>query len=172
MPEPQYSPNHVINQETGYVENPAYINQFDSERKEQFLSLYKSNGIRLRRACREMGLSEATVSRHLHTDPLFKEKFEEVERDYIEDLESVSRVNALNPRSVIERIFQLKCILPNKYGQENKPQSLNVTISLDPNMLNNAANRLQSIDAEIISSTQAEVAKQLDNQPPKSATKE
>jgi hypothetical protein len=77
-----------------------------------------------------MGLSEATVSRALRIDSAFREKFDEAEADYLEELQATSRSNALNPRSVIERIFLLKCLLPDKYGQENRPNVSNIQISI------------------------------------------
>jgi len=115
-----------------------------------------------------MGLSESTVSRHLHTDPKFKEMFEAVEKDYIEDLEATSRDNALNPKSVIERIFQLKCLIPEKYGQENKPSNQTVNITIDSELLRQVASRNNVIEAQIIS-TQNEQMKTLDNQRNESA---
>jgi outer membrane protein assembly factor BamE (lipoprotein component of BamABCDE complex) len=126
------------------------MSAFDSDRKLAFLENYKANGLRLRRACREMGLSEATVSHHLRIDPVFKEKFDAVEHDYIEDLESVSKSNALNPKSVIERIFLLKCLLPDKYGQENKPSNQQIIINIDGKLLSKFSEREKVIDAKIV----------------------
>ena len=164
MAEPQYAPNHTIDPETGFLESNAYSNVFDAERKLAFLDNYRNNGLRLRQSCRTMGLSESTVNKHLHTDPVFKEKFEAVEKDYLEELEATSRQNALNPRSVIERIFQLKCLLPDKYGQENRPASTQITINLDGKSLENMLKRAEIVDAKIINSTLDDNSQTVDNQ--------
>ena len=157
-------PNHVVNSQTGFIESNGFASSFDSERKLAFLQNYKNNGLRLRRACREMGLSEATVSKHLKIDPQFKKMFDDVESDYLEELQAVSKSNALNPRSVIERIFLLKCLLPEKYGQENKISTQQININIDGKMIEMAKKREQIIDAEDIISTQEDDIKMLDNQ--------
>ena len=161
---PQYSHNHIVNPETGFLENPAFINQFDSARKIAFLELYKKNGLRLRRASRDMGLSEDTVYRAIRNDPVFKKAFEDVEKDHLEELESVSATNALNPKSVIERIFRLKCLLPEKYGQENKPSSQTIIFNIDAETLKQVQARSKVIDTEEIISTQPIEMKNADNQ--------
>lgn len=161
MAEATYAHNHVVNPETGFLENPAYATQFDSVRKEAFLKNYRANGLRIRRACREMGLSEDTVGKHLHLDPLFREKFDAVEKDYLEELEATSKENALNPKSVIERIFQLKCLIPEKYGQENKPMSLKIEVNIDGKTLEAFAKKDQILEAQIVASTPV---KAVDNQ--------
>lgn len=146
-------PNHTVNSETGYIENLAYADAFDSDKKIAFLRLYKDNGLRLRRACDSLGMSMSTIHSHYRTDKLFRENFDAIEKQYIEDLEAISRQNALNPRSVIERIFQLKCLLPAKYGQENKPITQNITITLDGNFLESMKKREKIIDLEANVST-------------------
>lgn len=163
MSDPRYTPNHVINTETGFLENPAYASNFDSSKKLAFLSLYKQNGLRIRRTCDELGISVDTINRHIRTDPKFKEFFDVAEQEYIEELECVSRTNALNPRSVIERIFQLKCLKPEKYGQENKPTQMNVQINFDESVLKEIKGRMNAIDAQIIS-TESQPTQMVDNQ--------
>ena len=154
---------HALDPVSGMIQTTGnYPTPFDPERKTQFLSLYKLNDLGLRKACRSMGMSEATVTHHLKIDPEFKRLFDECEREYIEDLECVSRQNALNPKSVIERIFQLKCLLPLKYGQENKPatnQPIQINISGD--LLIDAKRRVEMLDAKISKGIEVESAKML-----------
>lgn len=142
---------HQVDPASGMIQSTGnYPTPFDPERKLQFLSLYKLNDLGLRKACRSMGLSEATVTHHLKIDPEFKRLFDECEREYIEDLECVSRQNALNPKSVIERIFQLKCLLPLKYGQENKPSNTQpVQININGNLMIDAKRREDFIEARV-----------------------
>lgn len=159
---------HSVDPNTGYIQTTGnYPNAFDPVRKEAFLELYKANGLRLRRACREMGMSEATISHHLKIDPVFKEKFDGVEADYIENLEQVSRDNALNnPKAVIERIFQLKCLLPLKYGQENgysQRGNGQIIINIDGKMLEASRKRDETMDAQVITSTLQAESKSVDS---------
>lgn len=153
MAEPQYAHNHVINPETGYLENPAYANDFDSERKKRFLETFKANGMGLYRTCRALGMSTSTVHRHYQIDPLFKKNFDEAREEYGDELQAVSRVNALNPRSVIERIFQLKSLFPEKYGDSRTSGALSITINVDDNLLKSAQKRDQILDAVDLNST-------------------
>lgn len=156
-------PNHVINPSTGMLESNGYVHAFDSERKAKFLELYKSNGLRLRRACRSMGLSEDTVNKHYKIDPIFKQALDSAEREYIEELEGVSRLNALEPKAVIERIFQLKCLLPDKYGQNEKSSPSKIVINVTSDLLEKAKKMEQIVDAQVISSTQNTELKSVEN---------
>lgn len=151
---------HQIDTDSGLLQTTGnYPTPFDPERKKQFLSLYKLNDLGLRKACRSMGLSEATVTHHLKIDNEFKRLFDECEREYIEDLECVSRNNALNPKSVIERIFQLKCLLPLKYGQENKPTTNQpIQININGNLMIDAKSRDEMIEARVVREIEGESA--------------
>lgn len=164
MAEPQYSHNHIVNPETGFLENPAYVNSFDSVKKQAFLKLFYENGLRIRRTCDELGISVDTVHRHYQIDKQFKDLYDDLEKRYLDELEGVSRQNALNPRSVIERIFQLKCLLPEKYGQENRPQNISISLNVDGNLIKEMKNREQIIDVDPINSTQIENMKKVENQ--------
>ncbi len=156
MAEAQYAHNHVINPETGFLENPAFSNDFDSDKKQAFLKVFFDNGLRIRRTCDELGISVDTVNRHYQRDSLFHKLYDEVKERYLDELEGVSRQNALNPKSVIERIFQLKCLIPEKYGQENKPMNTNITLNIDGELLKQVVQRSQIIEAQIITGTQKE----------------
>ena len=144
----------ITDPKTGFLETLDNISHpFTAERKTQFLELYKTNGIRLRRAARSMGISDEVVNRHLQLDPAFKKAFDAVEAEYIEDLEAMSRDQALtNPKAYVERIFQLKCMFPSKYGQEGwRPLSGgNVTINISGASLVEEKKRQEIIDAKII----------------------
>lgn len=148
---PEYAANHTINQETGMMESKAWISSFDSPRKLKFLETFKANGMGLYRTCRAMGLSTETVNKHYHIDPVFRALYDEAKIEYSDELESVSRVNALNPKSVIERIFQLKALFPSKYGDTKTGQNLNISINLDPQMLSSIKGRQGVIEVEEIS---------------------
>ena len=164
---PAYSPNHIVDPTTGFLENPAFSNQFSAQKKLAFLKIFYENGLRIRRTCDSLGISIDTVNRHYQVDPKFREAYKELEAKYLDELEGVSRLNALNPRSVIERIFQLKCLLPEKYGQENRPVKIDVSISVDSQVLSEIKNRTKVIDIE--ENSENEPLKSVDNQSPDGA---
>ena len=150
MAEAQYSPNHVIDPETGFLENPAYSYDFNAERKIKFLEVFSKNGLGMYRTCRALGLSPGTVNRHYQIDPVFKKALDTARTIYADELEAVSRENALNPRSVIERIFQLKSLVPEKYGDQRRDSNLNININFDGKALELSRERSKVLDAEVI----------------------
>jgi hypothetical protein len=143
---------HTVDEKTGML-NPSgnFPQTFDADRKSQFLTVYKNENIGIRKACRKMGMSVSTINHHLKIDPVFKDAFDECEREYLENLECVSRENALNPKSVIERIFQLKCLHPTKYGQENNSKSTEIVVNIDMGKIAKARQLEAAIDAKIVS---------------------
>jgi hypothetical protein len=147
---PKYAENHTIDPETGFMESKAYVSAFDAPRKLKFLELYKANGMGLYRTCRALGLSTDTVNIHYHKDPVFKAAYDEAKVEYGDELESTSRINALNPRSVIERIFQLKSLFPEKYGDQKSNSAVQVNISFDPSLLKNISIRQNVLEAEVL----------------------
>lgn len=166
MPEPQYAPNHTTDAATGFLESNAYPYAFNAERKLQFLEVFKTNGLGIYRTCRVLGIKRDTVIKHYNTDPVFRKAFDEAMAEYTDDLEATSRENALNPKSVIERIFQLKCLLPDKYGQENRPSSTQITINFDGETLKALSKREDVLDVGTLTDT----VKTLDNQAVESAS--
>ena len=145
---------HSIDPITGFLATTGnYPAAFDGEKKKAFLEVYKAESLGIRKACRRLGISTATIGHHLQIDPEFKDAFDNAEREYIEDLECTSRINALNPKSVIERIFQLKCLLPSKYGQENKQQEVKVNLTINGDLLIDAKRRSEIVDVSIARET-------------------
>lgn len=163
MAEAAYAPNNVINPETGFIENPAYIYAFDSNRKQQFIKCLVENGLGIYEACEALGLSHHTLFKHYHNDPKFKEALDEARNEYGARLDSLSKRNAMNPRSVIERIFQLKSIFPEKYADQRQSNQLNITINVDENLIENARKREQILEAQ-------QVTEVVDNQVDMSAS--
>ncbi len=152
MTEAAYSaPNRTVDQATGFLESKAYISAFDADRKQAFLTLLRSNSLGLYKTCAQLALSVATVNKHYQLDPVFKQAYDDLEIEYASDLEAVSRQNAMNPKSVIERIFQLKALLPGKYSDAKRESGLVVNISIDPEVIKQAAQRAKIVDAEIVS---------------------
>lgn len=151
MAEASYSPNNVIDPATGFIENPAYPSAFDAARKTNFIKLMVENGLGLYETCEALGLSHHTLFKHYHNDPAFKEALDEARNEYGARLDAISKRNAMNPKSVIERIFQLKSIFPERYAdQRNRDSAINVSISLDANLLNSIKKRQETIDIEAI----------------------
>lgn len=153
MGEPQFAPNHTVDPATGFLESNGFIDAFNAEKKLNFLKTYKAYGLSLYKACEALHIKDETITKHLRKDEAFHKAFRDAERDYADELEGVSRINALNPKSVIERIFQLKSLFPSKYGDNKQASTMNVTLSIDGKTLDLMAKRSQVIDAEVINST-------------------
>ena len=146
--EPRYTPNHTTDPATGMIESKGYASAFDAPRKLKFLEVFKNEGLGLYRTCRALGLSTDTIHKHYKLDPVFKKAYDEAKLEYVDDLEAISRTNALNPKSVIERIFQLKAHLPEKYGDQKTSGPPQITINIDSSVIEAAKARAQIIDAQ------------------------
>lgn len=151
-------PNHVINPETGFIENPAYAYDFDSERKLQFLRTFEVNNLRLYRTLQQLGISPETYNKHYNTDAAFKAAVDHVRRVYTDELEGTSRENALNPKSVIERIFQLKALLPGKYGDLKGGTQAIINLVIDNKVLDAVSGRKPVLDVQEIPPDSTEIA--------------
>ena len=151
-------PNHTIDPATGFVESLGYASAFDAQRKTKFLEVFRSQGLGLFRTCRALGLSVSTIHQHYKIDPVFRQLYDEAKTEYTDELEATSRVNALNPKSVIERIFQLKALLPEKYGDQKTSGPPQITINIDSSVIEAAKARAQIIDAEIVDTQLTESA--------------
>lgn len=160
---PQYSANHVINPETGFLENPAFLNDFDSARKQAFLDLYLDSGLSLYDTCAQLSLSYHTVNKHYQRDPKFKQLMDQKRDEYASRLDGVSKRNAMNPKSVIERIFQLKSLFPEKYADQKNQGKIEVTINVDSQLVSAMKKREEVLEAEQISPDQLPT-KTIDNQ--------
>lgn len=150
MPEAQYAPNHVIDPSTGFLESKAYASAFDANMKVIFFERLRANGLKLYSTAKELGISVHTINKHYQQDEQFKKVYDQLEREYADELEGVSRINALNPKSVIERIFQLKALLPQKYADQKSSGGTNITINVDSQLLSKVADRQSIIEAEEI----------------------
>lgn len=160
--EPQYSHNNLIDPKTGFIENPAYPYAFDAEKKLRFLDVYKNQGLDIYSTCDIVGVERRTVIKHYHQDQVFKNLFDECEREYSSRLEGVSRRNALNDKSVVERLAQLnsfsrKGLTSGKYTDEKSNGSTVVNLNFDVKLIDSAQGRTQAIDAEVLSPDQKSI---------------
>lgn len=151
MAEAQYAPNHTIDPETGFLENKGYPFAFDAERKKLFIETMAENGLSVYNTCKALKLSHHTFFHHIQADPAFKDAFEQAKALYRDRLAGISMLNAMNPRSVIERIFQLKWLFPERYADQRHPGNVTVNISVDQETLEKLKKRSEVIDAEPIS---------------------
>jgi len=155
----RYVPNHTVDPKTGFLESSGFAYDFDGERKTMFIRRLVANGLSIYDTCDELGLSHHTVFKHYRNDQAFKLAVDEARRDYADRLDGVSKRNAMNPRSVIERIFQLKSLFPEKYADQKSSGNVQVNLTLDGNALALIKKREEVIDAEIIDNQSAESAK-------------
>ena len=140
---------YVIDNETGMLENKSYpAYNFTIEKKLKVLELV-AQGIGKYKICDLLNIRHETILNHLKIDNKFLELYKDAEKKYIDNLETTSRQNALNPKSVIERIFLLKNLLPFKYS-DSKQAVQPVTINIDANLLSSISARSKVIDAELV----------------------
>lgn len=137
---------HTIDPITGFTNTKGNISLFDSNRKQDFLKLYMANGLSLYKTCDQMGLSYHTVFNHLKIDTAFKAAIEASKREYAARLDGISKQNAMDPKSVIERIFQLKALFPEIYAENKRDSAPQITINFDANLLQAAKQRENIID--------------------------
>lgn len=154
MSHAQSIPNHTIDPATGFMESNGFLATFDAERKTTFIRQLVANGLSLYDTCDQLGLSVHTVNKHYRNDPVFKEALDEARRDYSDRLDGISKKNAMNPKSVIERIFQLKSLFPEKYADQKSSGPTQVVINFDGKFLDLARKRAEAIDAELITGSQ------------------
>lgn len=64
---------------------PRPVVEFTLERKEQFLALFRENGL-LYLSCEKVGVSERTVQDHRKQDPAFGEAYEAAKQTWIDDV--------------------------------------------------------------------------------------
>lgn len=146
-------PDYSVDPATGFLQSTNYIQAFDAAKKERFLTLYRKNGLKFWRTCAELGVKGETVQKHFNIDPEFNLAVKHVKTEYYDELEGVSRENALNPRSVIERIFQLKSAFPDRYGDNKRESSTNIQINFDGKAMSIIGSRETVLDVSEIKNT-------------------
>jgi hypothetical protein len=156
-------PNHTIDPATGFLESKAYAYAFDAPQKLAFLQRFEANCLALYDTCAELGISHHTINKHRQIDSQFNDQYQEVRRRYLDKLQAVGRKNALNPKSVIERIWVQKsnADVPGfeRYADQKTSGGVNVQINLDPKLVEAIKKRETVIDAEIVDNQQSESAK-------------
>lgn len=155
MAEPQYAHNHTIDPETGFLENNGYGYPFDAARKTEFIETFVNHGLSLYNTCKALGISHHTIFNHLRKDATFKSALEEARAQYADELDGISKQNARNPRSVIERIFQLKSLFPERYADQRNTQPQTITIHIDSELISEARKRSEVLEAQVISEISA-----------------
>lgn len=147
---------HQVDPSSGFVETTGkYATAFTAERKQQFIDVYVASGLRFKHTCKKLGISDHTVHHHISIDPEFKNKIDEAQAEYAEELEARQRNFALEPKQFMDRAMQLRCLLPGKYAREqNYGSSSPITINVSGDFLIDAKKRSEMIDAEIVREAQ------------------
>jgi hypothetical protein len=169
----RFTPNHQINIKTGFLENPAFVDDFDSDRKQLFLSTFYANNGKLYKTVEECGVSPHTIHKHLNIDPKFKEAYDHVWKKLRDDIQGVLTDNALkreDPRYQSSLIFWLKKNFAEKYADNLKIENNSVVISVDSHTLSEYAKKVSEIQREISTEetdyidVKAEKSESVDNQ--------
>lgn len=157
--------NHVVDPKTGFLESNGYALAFDADRKTQFLELYRANGLKCRNACKTLGISNHTLEKHYREDEAFRKAFDDLQRDYAEEVEAASMSFALTPKGVIDRMCQLRRLFPEKYAPERQHGPLKITINLEGKFVERFEVKSKVMDAEIIQESTPENAQSLSLSP-------
>ena len=80
---------------------------------------------------------------------LFRESIDEAKRLHIEAVEQVLATQALEPKSVVDRIFFLKCWKPDRYNPVMRTE-LRTEISIDVRGLDAAIERQKVMDTQLM----------------------
>ena len=145
----QIAHNHQIDPTTGFIESPAYPDSFDAEKKSAMIEILKNGPFRLEKACKSLGVHYSTFTKAWRNDPLFRESIDEAKRLHIEAVEQVLATQALEPKSVVDRIFFLKCWKPDRYNPVMRTE-LRTEISIDVRGLDAAIERQKVMDTQLM----------------------
>lgn len=129
-----------------------YARAFDVQRKEDFLRVYRANGLAFYKTCKDLGLSHHTLNHHVKNDPAFAAELRQVEREFSEELEAKSRTIALSKDSAtLERIFHLRAFFPEKYAKDLKQDSNErIQINVVGDVLISQKKKLDAVDTTIV----------------------
>lgn len=118
---------------TRYLPKPPKLLE---EERYEFLEILKEKDGNLTASAKKIGVSRRTVYRRMTEDLEFKKSVEQVRNEcdlkFVDDLEKVSRTEALVPKNKAERIFHLRANNPEKYRERTNPflaTQVNVTVS-------------------------------------------
>ena len=156
--------NHQINPATGFLENPGYAFDFDSERKQAFIDEYRRSGLRFRQTCKNLGISPHTIHKHTRIDQAFKNALDEALADYAEHLESSQMEFALDKKNFMDRAMQLRRLYPEKYALE-KTLKTDFTITLNTGNAASLVDQTKTIDAELVTNDSNALSNALANPP-------
>lgn len=122
---------------TGFLETTQghYVTAFDADRKSQFIQVYKANGLRFKKTCKLLGISEHTINKHTESDKAFANALAEVRREYAEDLECTSMDIALTPKGFMDRIAQLRRFFPGRYAPSENAGQTKIELHIDGDLV-------------------------------------
>lgn len=100
------------------IESNGFPDAFDGTRKLAFIQALRSNSFKFEMTCKQFGVSPHTVYKHKRIDPEFHKAMQAAIQDYTDSLEWFSMGQAFEPKSTLERIFQLRALRPEKYARE------------------------------------------------------
>lgn len=133
--------------------SPGLASAFDEARKEQFLGLFRANGLQIKNTCKAMGLSFHTFQHHYRVDPAFKAAFDDVQETYVEELQAKSMQFAMEPKHFMDRCMQLRRLRPFEYAPEKFSGSsgnAQIVINVTGDLLMDARKKAEILDGKIV----------------------
>lgn len=110
------------------------MDAFDATKKLAFIETLRANDFRFTITCQQTGISPHTVYKHRRKDKAFDEAIRQSVDEYADQLEWVSRSQAMEPKATLERIFQLRALRPERYARdlrETSGQKVEINITGD-----------------------------------------
>lgn len=145
------TPNHAVDSSTGFIQSLNFPDAFDATKKMEFVQALRANHFKFLATCQQLGISPHTIYKHKRIDKAFDDALRESVNEYAEHLEWVSRTNALEPRSTLERIFQLRALLPDKYARDLKGNGLQkIEINVAGDFVGHAKKDIEAIETTIV----------------------
>ena len=122
---------HSVETKSGFLQADIhYVYAFDADKKQRFLDVFRANGLKCKAACKALGISFHTLQKHYALDPVFKERFEDVQQEVADDIQAKSIAVALTDRGFMDRAMQLRRLRPEQYAPEQKNLNGEINISI------------------------------------------
>lgn len=130
------TPAFVVDAGTGFLESTLHkeMDLFDATKKLAFIEALRANDFRFAVTCQQTGVSPHTVYKHRRNDKAFDEAIRQSIDEYADNLEWMSRSQAMEPKATLERIFQLRALRPERYARDLKDsggQKIEISITGD-----------------------------------------
>lgn len=140
-----------IDPTTGFISYNR-IDAFSVTKKVEFLRLYRQN-LNMTKSAEMVGSLRQTIMDHMRRDKLFAQAVTQAKLGIGDQLVDKAREVALTDEGVRDRWSLIERLNPEEYGKKEQAGNAQIVINIDGKTLAKYEAEQQSIDAEIISSS-------------------